>query len=124
MAKKTYTVDELNDPSVIDGLKNQFGELSRLDVGSTQKKYDPHEVPDENAEIENAVYCLIRKPTDKELSFAFSKLPNMLDAGKVILKACFLGGDPNILTDPAMMDSAALQCLEFLQVRQTKLVKL
>ncbi|GAB2586597.1 hypothetical protein [Spirosoma areae] len=123
MAKKNLTTAEIT-PEVIAEWKVEFGEVSKITVADKSVKYDPHMVPADDDEIENGRVAYLRKPTDKELSFAMSKLPVMLDAGKVLLKSCWLGGDDEMKTDGALFNAAAMEALQFLEVRQSKLVKL
>ncbi|GAB3734930.1 hypothetical protein [Spirosoma lituiforme] len=110
-------------PELIDQWKEKHGEISKITVADHSVKFDPHLVPADDEEIEGKT-AYLRKPTDKELSFAMSKLPVMLDAGKVLVKSCWLGGDEEIKTDMAMFNSAAMEALQFLEVRQSKMVKL
>ena len=114
------------DQAQIDEWKKSHGEIHRIEVSETPEKFDPYKVPDDDdtAEIPNAVVGYLRRPNDRELNFAQSKMPNFTDAGKVILKACWLGGDERILNDPKLFRSAALQCLELLEVQRTRLKKL
>lgn len=124
MAKRNLTTAEVT-PDVIEEWKKEFGEVRELRVADRSVKYDPYMVPtDEDDEIEAALVGYIRKPTDKELGFAMSKLPAVLEAGKVIVKNCWLGGDDKIKTDGPALSAAALQCVELLEVRQAQLKKL
>ena len=125
MSKKTYTLEDLYKEDVIDALRKEHGELHKVVVASASQKYDPYAVPDDSLEeTEETTFGVIRKPTDKELSFAMTKLPSILDAGKVIVKNCWIGGDERILNETAMLNAAAMQCVELIEVRKSKLVKL
>lgn len=119
---------QTNNPALtaadIDQLKEKHGQLFEIQVADESVKYDPYRPPmDESDEVENAVTAFFRKPTDKELSHAMSKLPAIIEAGKVIVKSCFVAGDKRILTETPLLTAAALQCAELLEVRQAKLVK-
>ncbi len=123
MAKKDFLVAEIT-PEIIEGWKKEFGEVRVITVADRSVKYDPYMVPAEDDMIEGARIAYLRKPTDRELSFAMSKLPVMLDAGKVLVKSCWLGGDEAVKTEAALFNAAALEALQFLEVRQSKMVKL
>ena len=122
MSKKPATTGEIT-PEIIEQWMDEYDEVHMLSVANTSIKYDPHAVIDDDADIDGWV-CYIRKPNDKEMNFAMSKLPAMLDAGKVIVKSCWLGGDEEIKTNVPAFNAAAMQALEFLEVRQAKLKKL
>ena len=124
MAKKVLTTGEIT-PDVIEQWKIEFGEVYAVTVADKSIKYDPLMAPkDDDEPIENGLVGYIRKPTDKELGFAMSKLPAVLEAGKVIVKNGWLGGDEQIKTDTALLSAAALQVVELLEVRQAQLKKL
>lgn len=100
------------------------GNVMKLEVAESFVKFDPHMMPDEDDEMSGPVaVAYIYKPTDKQLSFAMSKMPAFLEAGKTIVKNCFLGGDERIKTDTSMLNAAALQCVELIEIRQAKLKK-
>lgn len=121
MAKKNLTTAEITQ-EVIDAWKVEFGKVHIIEVANKSVKYDPYMVPaEDDAPIEGALIGYLSKPTDKQLGFAMSKLPAVLEAGKVIVKNCWLGGDEIIKTDTALLSAAALQCVELLEVRQAQL---
>ena len=121
MSKKNIPTSEIT-PEIILEWKKEFGKVHKIEVADKSVKYDPYMVPaEDDAPIEGALVGYLSKPTDKQLGFAMSKLPAVLEAGKVILKNCWLGGDDIIKTDTALLSAAALQCVELLEVRQAQL---
>ncbi|MGA0556531.1 hypothetical protein ACO2Q8_07770 [Larkinella sp. VNQ87] len=110
----------------VEALKAKYGEVYQIAVQEIFVKHDPYLVPtnEDEDEIEGAVFAYIRKPTAKEINFAMSKVPNLIEAGKVIAKNCFVAGDRRVIDEPSMFTSAALQCIELLEIRQASLKKL
>ena len=123
MTKKILTAADFT-PDVIDALKAEHGDLFTVTVAESSVKYDPFMVPKDEDEPLDGLVGYLRKPTDKELGFAMSKLPSILDAGKVIVKNCWVGGDERIKTETALLGAAAMQVIELLEVRQAQLKKL
>jgi hypothetical protein len=122
----TNEVAILAVPTVdLDALKEKHGEIYKVAVADEVVKHDPYMVPStDEEELDNAVVVYIRKPTSKEINFAMSKMPQMIEAGKVILKTCFVAGDRRVLDDPSMFTAGALSCIELLEIRQSQLKKL
>ncbi|MEZ0611932.1 hypothetical protein ACAW74_25695 [Fibrella sp. WM1] len=109
----------------VEQLKEKYGEVHQISVERKPVKYDPYKAPTaDDEEIEDAVVAYIRKPNDRELGHAMSKLPAIIEAGKVIVKNCFVGGDEAILNEPALLTAAALQCVELLETRNARIKKL
>jgi hypothetical protein len=111
-------------PEQIEQWKEKHGEVFTIEVASEPTKTDGYTLASDEDDLENARVGYIRKPDDRVLGFAFSKVPNMIEAGKALLKSCWLGGDPEILSDQTSLISAAMYCAgEFLQVKQVRLKK-
>lgn len=124
MAKETLVLTDFT-PEKIEELKAKHGGVFTIEVEDETVKYDPYRVPsDDDADLENAKLIYLRKPTDQELNFAMTKMPAFLEAGKVIVKSCFLGGDADVLSDGKMLNAAAMQAVELIEFRKAKLKKL
>lgn len=104
----------------IDEWKSKFGKVHRLEVAESTVSLDPHLLVAELEELPRAT-GYIKQPDNKVLNYAMQKLPNMQEAGKVIIKNCWLGGDERLLKDDAFLNSGALQVIELIQIRQGKL---
>lgn len=122
MTRKNLASAEIT-PGIIDEWKAEFGDVYTITVSDATDKFDPLMVPKDDDETIDGVTAYIRKPSDKELSFAMSKLPAVLEAGKVIVKNCFIGGDERVRTEPALLNAAALQCVELIEIRRARLKK-
>lgn len=63
--------------------------------------------------------CFCRKPDDKIIAAASASFPNLLKVGEILFRACWLGGDEETRTDPALVRSLGLECVEWLELRMT-----
>lgn len=125
MSRKSDPSATIITPELLDGWIAQHGEVHELSVADSVEAFDPYKVPTADDEVlEHAVRGYLRKPNDRELSYAMSKLPAMIEAGKVLVKNCWLGGNDRILDEPALLTAAALQAMPLLEVRQAQLKKL
>ena len=64
----------------------------------------------------------VKKPTDKAINHALGLLAksDVIGAGKLLLQNHWIGGDELILSDESMLRGAALQMLEFVEIKQAK----
>ena len=115
---KKETVTEVTQ-AVLAEWKERF-KVYQLEVAENTISLDPHLLVAELDELPRAT-GYIKQPDNKVLNYAMQKLPNMQEAGKVIIKNCWLGGDERLLKDDNFLNSAALQVIELIQIRQGKL---
>lgn len=118
MAKKE-AITEVT-PAIIEEWKAKFGKVHMLEVAEEAIPLDPHLLIAELEEVPRAT-GYIKSPDNKVLNYAMQKLPNMQEAGKIIIKNCWLGGDDRLIKDDEFLNSAALQVVELIKIRQGKL---
>lgn len=102
--------------------KEKYGEIYAVEVSEEIISLDPHVMVADLEDQPKAV-AYIKKPDNKVINFAMQKLPQMLEAGKVIIKSCWLGGDERLRKDDSFLNAAALQVIELLETRQGRLKK-
>jgi hypothetical protein len=117
MAKEVIT--EVT-PEILEGWKAAHGKIFVLEVAEEAMSLDPHLLTLELDE-QPKLTGYIQFPDNKVLSYAMQRLPNMLEAGKVIVKNCWLGGDQRLVKEDTYLNSAALQVIELIQIRQGRL---
>lgn len=67
----------------------------------------------------------VQKPNNSSINRALAIMPkSVVEAGIVLLKGCWIGGDERILSDEAMLRGAATQMLEFIEIKKAKLKKI
>ena len=99
------------------------GEVHEIVVALDAITFDPHLIQDEDLTNVGTTSCFIRTPDEKVKNFALRLIANPQDAGSVIIKNCWLGGDDRIRTDKGLLASAALKVLEFIEIHQVQLKK-
>jgi hypothetical protein len=72
--------------------------------------------------IEDKV-CYLKKPDRKALSFASQVGSDPMKFNEVILKNCWLGGDPEILTDDSLFLAASSKLDQVIEFKKAELVK-
>ncbi len=107
----------------IDEWKAAHGEVHEIMVAVKPTTFDPHMLQDDDVEQSEHISGFIKTPSEKVLGFAMQQIARPQEAGAIILKNCWLGGDEQIKTDKAYLSAAGMQCLEFIQIRQAKLKK-
>jgi hypothetical protein len=120
--KKTITKAGEVTAEVLKVWKAEFGKVHQVTVEPASRKFDPYVVPDDDGDaITDGLVGYLRPPTDKEASYALGKFPNIIAAGKIVLKTCWLGGDEAILTDERNFTAGGLRCVELLENRRSQL---
>ncbi len=109
-------------PEQIAEWKEKHGVIHMIEVAEEFVSLDPHIMVAELDDLPTAV-GYIRQPDNKVINFAMQKLPMMLEAGKVIIKNCWLGGDDRLRKEDSFLNAAALQVIELIQTRQGRLKK-
>jgi len=107
-------------PEILTGWKAEHTRIFRLEVADETMNLDPHLLTAE-LDAQPRATGYIKHPDNKVLNYAMQKLPNMQEAGKVIIKNCWLGGDERLIKDDTFLNSAALQVIELIQIRQGRL---
>lgn len=107
-------------PEMLAQWRAEFGKVFRIEVAEETMNLDPYLLVSEIDDV-SRIEGYIKQPDNKVLNFAMQKLPNMQEAGKVIIKNCWLGGDERIKTEDTFLNSAALQVIELIQIRQGRL---
>jgi hypothetical protein len=123
MSKKIIPTAEMT-PEKIAELKVLYGEVIEIQVSDDSKKLDPYMLPaDEDAEFDKPLSIFLRPMNDKEFGFALNKLPAVIEAGKVVIKNTMIGGDERVVDDATLFSSAAMQAVELIEVKRTRLKK-
>ena len=114
----------------IDAWKAKYGEVFTVEVSADP--IDPENLFDsidfdDDTEITGAkLIGYLRKPNKQISAMAYSFLGSegFMAASKAMLKACWLGGDNQILMNDAKLHFAATQISSWIQVYQAKVKKL
>lgn len=99
-----------------------YGELITIEVAELETELDPYKV-EPTLEEQGLVVGYLKKPDEKVMNFALQKLPMFLEAGKVIVKNCWIGGDERLINDPDFLNGAAMQAAQLIRIRQGRLKK-
>lgn len=99
-------------------------------VATSQHTATPEQLADWKAKhgeffgivIEDKV-CYLKKPDRKTLSFASQVGSDPMKFNEVILKNCWLGGDPEILTDDTLFLAASSKLDQVIEFKKAELVK-
>ncbi|WP_080058293.1 hypothetical protein [Spirosoma aerolatum] len=128
--KKPQTSAEVTE-EVLAGWKQKFGEVFIVEVA--KDAVDPENVFDgvefeleDGAEIAGDKFIgYLRKPNKQIRAMAYSSLGvgGYMEAAKNMLKACWLGGDNEILLNEARLHFAASQIADWIQIYQASLKK-
>lgn len=101
----------------------KHGDIHEIVVAVEPTKFDPHLLQDDDLANVPTVSCFIKTPDDRVKNFALQNIAKPQDAGAIIIKNCWLGGDERIRTDKGLLGSASLQALEFIEIHQAKVKK-
>jgi hypothetical protein len=107
----------------IDAWKKEYKEVHLIEVEELETELDPYRLGDE-VNSETSVKGYLKAPDDKVMNAALTKLPMFLEAGKVILINCWLGGDERLLKDNGFMNAAAMQAAQLVKIRAGRLKKI
>lgn len=123
MKEKETTPAQVTDEQIA-AWKEEHGEVHEIMVAVELSKFDPQILQDDD-DVERGAHIsgFIRTPSDRTMGFASQNMHRPLEAGSIILKNSWLGGDARMLNEKAFLVPAAEQCLVFLEVRQAKLKK-
>lgn len=121
MEKEAIT-DEVSQEQ-IDAWTKQYGEVIVIEVSEVETEFDPYMV-EADLESRALVKGYLSRPDNKVLNFALQKMPMFLDAGKVIMKNCWLGGDRRLIENDEFLNGAAMQAAQLVKIRQGRLKKI
>ena len=106
----------------IDDWEKLHGEVIILEIAEQETELDPYKV-EADLDEQNLVVGYLKPPDDKVMNFALQKLPMFLEAGKVIVKNCWLGGDERLINQTDFLNGAAMQAAQLIKIRQGRLKK-
>lgn len=106
----------------IDEWEKLYGDVIIVEVAEVESELDPYKV-EADLDEQNLVVGYLKPPDDKIMNFALQKLPMFLEAGKVIMKNCWLGGDERLINEPDFLNGAAMQAAQLIKIRQGRLKK-
>lgn len=106
----------------IDEWEKTHGDVITVEVPEEESEFDPYKI-EADLDDQKLVVGYLKPPDDKVMNFALQKLPMFLEAGKVIMKNCWLGGDERLVNDPDFLNSAAMQAAQLIKIRQGRLKK-
>lgn len=106
----------------IDEWEKIYGDVIVVEVAEVESELDPYKV-DADLDEQKLVVGYLKPADDKVMNFALQKLPMFLEAGKVIVKNCWLGGDERLITEPDFLNGAAMQAAQLIKIRQGRLKK-
>lgn len=108
----------------IEEWKAKYGEVYCVEVSEDTVDLDGETIIDLDGGAEVAK-CYLRKPDTKISSLAYARMEGSpVDAGKVILKNCWLGGDKRIQDVPSFNTAAAIRAFGLADIRVARLKKL
>jgi hypothetical protein len=120
---KKENIDNPTDEQ-IEQWKKEYGEVYTIEVAEEAEKYDEGRIRLEFDEMPKIIGYL-KKPDRMVMNYALTSMSrNVIDAGKSVLKNCWLGGDMRILDNPNYLSTAALQAIDLVDVYQSRLKKL
>lgn len=106
----------------IDEWVKAHGDVIIIEVSEEETELDPYKV-EADLDDQKLVVGYLKPPDDKVMNFALQKLPMFLEAGKVIVKNCWLGGDERLINEPDFLNGAAMQAAQLIKIRQGRLKK-
>ena len=115
---------------MIEAWKAKYGEVHIIEVSKDaldpENMFDQVDFDNDDTEIAGEVLVgYLRKPNKQIESMAYSFLASdgFVSAAKQMLKACWLGGDNEILLKDEKLHFAATKISPWIQVYQTRLKK-
>lgn len=106
----------------IDEWVKTHGDVIVIEVSEEETELDPYKV-EADLDDQKLVIGYLKPADDKVMNFALQKLPMFLEAGKVIVKNCWLGGDERLINEPDFLNGAAMQAAQLIKIRQGRLKK-
>lgn len=106
----------------IDEWVKAHGDVIVIEVSEEETELDPYKV-EADLDDQKLVIGYLKPADDKVMNFALQKLPMFLEAGKVIVKNCWLGGDERLINEPDFLNGAAMQAAQLIKIRQGRLKK-
>lgn len=104
-------------PEVIASWKNQYAEIHRIKLKKTEQV--------DGKTVDTPKVCYLRMPERKEISFATSaSQSDPLAFNKVLIDACWLAGDPEILTHTGLNMSLGSRLSDIIGIVEAELEKL
>lgn len=118
--------DNIDNPTdeQIAAWKAQYGEVYAIEVAEEPDKFEALTLAPEMDDVPRLIGYL-KKPDRKIMNFAVATMPkNIINAGKAVVKDCWLGGDERLKNHEAYSSSAGLQAIELVEIYNTRLKKL
>lgn len=124
MAKKENITEAEVTPEQIAEWKKKYGEVHLIEVAIDPEVNNAGVLPTELDDLPT-YKAYLKKPERKVMNLALVTMPrNMIQAGKIIVQNCWLGGDIQIKETEGYADQCALQAIELVEIYQTRIKKL
>lgn len=118
--------ENIDNPTAeqIEQWKKEYGEIYTIEVAEEAEKYENDRLPVDFDEMPK-IMGYLKKPDRMIMNYALTNMSrNIMNAGKNVLKSCWIGGDIRMLNDENYLATAALQAIDLVDVYQSSLKKL